>query len=256
MVDAAGRNRPGRRTIPLGSDEFVRKPSRGTIVTIAARKDFRWAIPRSALVVPSLLLALSVAGCSGSSTPGQSTATDKAKASGGANSSASPDDSASSPAGAKGSAASTADSVSLAGADFTRSGGPGSKPLELRVDVVGLSRRGELLQLVVRVSNKSTDPTTDQRWQISDFSVTRNDMTPGISAFNGVVLTDVKGKKRYLAAADSGGGCVCTPDLGSIFVGAGQSVELTATYAAPPASTDRLDVDIPSVGLLRDVPVS
>ena len=204
----------------------------------------------------SVVLALSLAACSGSSTPGQAKSTDKEKGTSGAMSSASPDASTSASAGAKGSAASTKDSVSLAGADFTRSNGPSNKPLELRMDVVDLSRRGELMQLVVRVSNKSTDLTTDQRWQIFGFTVTRNDMTPGSSAFNSVILTDVEGKKRYLAAVDGSGRCVCTTDLGSIFVGAGQSVELTATYAAPPASTNRLDVDIPTVGLLRDVPVS
>lgn len=73
-----------------------------------------------------------------------------------------------------------------------------------------------------------------------------------ISAICGAICQ----KKRYFVAADSAGACVCTTDLSGTFPDAGDTVELTATYAAPPTSTTTVDVSVPGLGTLSDVPVS
>lgn len=127
----------------------------------------------------------------------------------------------------------------------------------MRFDIVELKRRGDLLDLTARLTNLEQSRDRDLRWQVSDrfAGPYRNDITGG-DAFSGVVLTDLAGKKRYLVAADSGNACVCTVQLSSTFIGAGQSVELDATYAAPPASTTRLDASVKSLGTFRDLPVS
>ncbi len=72
----------------------------------------------------------------------------------------------------------------------------------------------------------------------------------------GAVLTDVAGKKRYLVAADSGEPACAPSQLSSTFVGAGQSIELSATYAAPPATTTKLDVSVTSLGPSVTSPIS
>jgi len=130
--------------------------------------------------------------------------------------------------------------------------------LRMRFDVVELRRRGDLLDLRATLTNTATDQSQDLRWQVAGrFNGSyRKDLNNVGGSFAGVVLTDMVGKKRYLVAADSGADCVCSANLSSTFVAAGQTLELDATYAAPPATTSTLDVTVPSLGTFRDLPIS
>lgn len=166
-------------------------------------------------------------------------------------------------AGTGGSAApspdpSTGARPSLASKSFTVKATYSKTRPRIRFDVVELKRRGDLLELRASLTNLGQDRSVDQRWQIgSRFNgAYRKDLTVTDGAFSGSVLTDLAGKKRYFVAADSAGACVCTVDLSGTFPDGGETVELTATYAAPPASTTTLDVTVPSMGTFRDLPIS
>lgn len=146
----------------------------------------------------------------------------------------------------------------LASRQFTVTGTYVQVPVRMRLDVVELKRRGELLDLTANLTNLAQDGSQDLRWQVASrfAGPYRKDINGTDGVFSGAVLTDVAGKKRYLVAADSGGACVCTVQLSSTFVGAGQSIELSATYAAPPTTTTKLDATITSLGTFRDLPIS
>jgi hypothetical protein len=156
-------------------------------------------------------------------------------------------------------ASAAASGASLASKNFTVTTTYAQLPARMHFEIVSLERRDDLLQLVAHLTNTSAERSKDMRWQVAsrfDSAITREDLQSYNGTFAGAVLTDVAGKKRYLVAADSAKDCVCTSDLSATFVGAGQTVELVATYAAPPASTTKLDVEVPTLGLFRDVPVS
>jgi hypothetical protein len=162
----------------------------------------------------------------------------------------------------------TPSAAPLAGIDFTRTAFGSDDVVHLRFDVVSLTRQGPLLQLAVRITSK--DPVPTQRisvsnyltWAVDGLSDTTRDKqlvpSSGISvAYSGTTLIDVAAKKRYLVAVDSSGNCLCTPDLYQNYsVGPGQSLTLNATYAAPPTTTTKMDVDVPGIGDFADVPIS
>lgn len=153
----------------------------------------------------------------------------------------------------------TASPAALASKTFTVNGTYSTKArLTMRFDVVELRRRGDLLDLRATLTNTATDQSQDLRWQVAGrFNGSyRKDLNSVGGSFAGVVLTDPVGRKRYLVAADSAADCVCSANLSSTFVEAGQTLELDATYAAPPATTSTLDVAVPSLGTFRDLPIS
>lgn len=70
----------------------------------------------------------------------------------------------------------------------------------------------------------------------------------------GVYLDDTVHHMSYRPAR-SGGECVCSTGLDGFAVGPGEVQYLSATFAAPPADVHHVDVHLPSVGVLRDVPI-
>jgi len=217
---------------------------------------------RRAGVVLAAALVLVASGCSGGgedeahdSSSGSSSSAVSSSASGSAPSSS---DSGSPDAASASTPSSSNSGDTLGSATFTVTSSYTRQPVTMRFDLVELKRRGDLMDLTARLTNTATDRSQDLRWQVaSRFTGSyREDLTNTSGAFSGTVLTDVTGKKRYFVAADSGNNCVCTDNLSSTFVGAGQTLELTATYAAPPTSTTMMDVAVPQLPVFRDVPVS
>lgn len=72
---------------------------------------------------------------------------------------------------------------------------------------------------------------------------------------DGVKLVDSTEGKLYLAASDGAGNCLCSTDLGGVNMDPGDTVTLTATYAAPPEAVSEMDVVLPSFGTVTGVPV-
>ncbi|WP_344163238.1 hypothetical protein [Nocardiopsis rhodophaea] len=73
---------------------------------------------------------------------------------------------------------------------------------------------------------------------------------------SGVKLIDPDNGKVHLAATDSNGDCVCSSYEGLMEFEPGNSVLFSATYGAPPEDVKTMDVSIPNVGTLTNVPLS
>lgn len=73
---------------------------------------------------------------------------------------------------------------------------------------------------------------------------------------DGISLIDNQNRQRYLVARDSEGVCVCDGSTSSVFVEPGAPQVLSATFGAPPADVEAVDVVIPSFGTFKDVPLS
>jgi hypothetical protein len=221
-----------------------------------ARRRAAWC----SLVAATTLLATSCSGSDAAPAPAEATggSSPAASSSAAAAPSTAPSPTPSTTTSAPASPATDAPVQTLASRDFTVTGTYSQTRVRMRLSVTELKRRGDLLDLTATLTNLEQDRSKDLRWQVgSRFAGSyRKDLESTDGAFSGSVLTDVAGKKRYLVAADSANACVCTVQLSSTFVGAGQTVDLNATYAAPPATTTKLDVAIASLGNFRDLPVS
>lgn len=124
---------------------------------------------------------------------------------------------------------------------------------QVRIALTSLAREGELATLNFRATALSTRHTA---WQVGGFFGDLKGSGGSSLAANGLYLIDTKNKKKHLVAADAGGGCVCSTNLSATFVRAGQSVVLSATFAAPPPDVTAVDVFVPNVGTFRNVPIS
>ncbi|MBG0816166.1 hypothetical protein [Planomonospora sp. ID82291] len=119
-----------------------------------------------------------------------------------------------------------------------------------RVEVVQFARRDRFVNLTFTATVTEGDSALG--WQVNNaFSA-----VPKQNAdVDGVFLIDVKNAKKHLVAQDSAGGCVCSRITGSLFLKKGDGAVFSATFAAPPADVTSMDVHIPNVGTLADVPL-
>ena len=188
---------------------------------------------RHLLVVPALLLALTA--CSGAEPEASAPAGEPAASASGPSESTAPSpepeaDEEPSPAAAP------VDQV-LA----SREGTLGRS--QARADVITLRRAGELVNLEVVLTN------------VSDGTLVAKDLfeaTPGDGAVTGITLVDGVASKRYLPAKDSAGNCVCS-EPGQVVLPSQGSTVISATYAAPPDSTELLSVELPGFGTFTDL---
>ena len=134
------------------------------------------------------------------------------------------------------------DAVRLAITELDRSGSTTALTFEL---TVGEARAGE-------------DEPSAQVAQTFDDGLSDVDGGKGqdSSTVDGVSLVDAANRKRYLVARDSAGVCVCDGELSGTFVKPGAPVVLSATFGAPPADVEAVDVVIPKFGTFKDVPLS
>ncbi len=75
-----------------------------------------------------------------------------------------------------------------------------------------------------------------------------------MTSVDGIRLLDATAKKAYLPAVTADGACVCSPDDDNT-TNLNNSVWVTVTFAAPPASVTTMSVSVPSFGTFTDVPV-
>ena len=128
---------------------------------------------------------------------------------------------------------------------------------EIRVTLTSLAREGGLATLNFTGTVLADDDSSG--WQISDFFGSGDPVGPApgkTDLVNGVYLIDGTNKKKHLVATDTNKNCVCTGNLSATFVKQGQTVVLTATFAAPPDNVNAVDVNIPHAGVFRNVPLS
>ncbi len=110
---------------------------------------------------------------------------------------------------------------------------------------VTLRRQGKLAVLELTGRNEDT----------SDNANLANPLRGSGTRFDGVSLVDRVNAKRYVVARDSKDQCLCTSFAGGLVVKPGETGLVSAYFAAPPPGVDRIDVDVPGVGVFGDVPV-
>ncbi|GAA4221924.1 hypothetical protein FHR32_004253 [Streptosporangium album] len=121
---------------------------------------------------------------------------------------------------------------------------------ELTVDITGLRRQGRLITLSWTVTN-----TGDTDWEMSS----QLGDTPAYLGLTvaGVSLVDTANAKRYRVARTGERGtakCVCSDY--DITTAPGEVLPLYATYAAPPPDVQKINVEMPVLGVFTDVPIS
>ncbi|SCF04945.1 hypothetical protein GA0070607_4871 [Micromonospora coriariae] len=131
------------------------------------------------------------------------------------------------------------------------------KLFPVKVELYQLRRDSGFVTLNVRMTRTDTAGNPD-RWQIgSAFEGETISL-----AFSGVTMIDRKNRKRHLVARsgdpDAKPGQVkylASSGLSSVFVEAGQSVDLYAMFGAPPDDVTAVDVVIPRVPVFENVPL-
>jgi len=123
----------------------------------------------------------------------------------------------------------------------------------IKVELYGLRRDQGFVTVRVRMTNMSPDPELD--WQISsDFQGDAERLNSG-SSFSGVYLLDKKNRKQYLVARTANQEYLASTDLGAVFVEPRQAVDLFATFGAPPDDVRTVDIFIPRIPVIENVPL-
>lgn len=134
--------------------------------------------------------------------------------------------------------------------------------IPVRVELYQLRRKDGFVTVNLRMTNTGPEGA-GHRWQIADEFAGD---TPG-HTMAGVSLVDRKNRKQYLVARTPGDGAggagsndqdryLASLQLASVFVQPGQSVNLYATFGAPPDDVRAVDVVVPSVPVFDNVPLS
>jgi hypothetical protein len=190
-------------------------------------------------LAPAVVLALLAAGCGGGGGSAPKTASTAASSSG--------------PAPPPASVKPGAPAKAIDGRDSTVDGDPA------RLDILSLTRSGGVSQITLRLANTNL-PDAQGSMQIGDtFDDGANDTTTKPNkpfTLDGIALIDAVNRKKYLVARDTAGECICDGGLSSQFVEPGRSLNLSATFGAPPPDVKAVNVFVPRFGTFRNVPIS
>lgn len=127
----------------------------------------------------------------------------------------------------------------------------------MSLDIVSLARSGAVANLTVRLTNNDQAGGSNRLGvQVAQLFGTYRGPVQLIDSMAGIALIDAADNKKYPVAKDTSGACVCDANLASTFVAAGQSVMLSASFAAPPPNVSRVDVLVPHFGTSHQVPIS
>ncbi|MEV2267019.1 hypothetical protein [Nonomuraea africana] len=121
---------------------------------------------------------------------------------------------------------------------------------DLLVQITGLRRQGRVATLTWTVTNKG-----ETRWEMTS-SLGDTPLGLGLTV-GGVSLVDSANGKRYRVAYTGkypSAKCVCSDY--DVFTEPGEELPLHATFAAPPADVTKVNVDLRTLGVFTDVPVS
>ncbi|MDP4505585.1 hypothetical protein [Nonomuraea turcica] len=126
--------------------------------------------------------------------------------------------------------------------------GAGSIFGKARVEITALKRQGRTVSLnwTVTATDGKVNVHNGLGTAALDFTV------------SGVSLIDPVNAKRYRVARNGTGEdakCVCSGTQGQ-FLESGEASTLYAVFAAPPADVTKVNVEMPTIGLFTDVPIS
>lgn len=139
-----------------------------------------------------------------------------------------------------------------------RDGQINGEPVTL--EIVELRRSGGTAALNIRLSMPTGTGDVEEGPDIED---TFDDGTGELDAaggndqnsVDGITLIDAKNAKRHLVGRDANGRCVCDGNLWVEGPTPAAPMTLSATFAAPPADVEAVDVEIPRYGTFKDVPL-
>ncbi|MGP3955347.1 hypothetical protein ACTWPT_05070 [Nonomuraea sp. 3N208] len=117
-----------------------------------------------------------------------------------------------------------------------------------RVEITALKRQGRTVSLNWTVT------ATDGKVNVHNGLGT----APLDFTVSGVSLIDPVNAKRYRVARNGTGEdaeCVCSGTQGQ-FLESGEASTLYAVFAAPPADVTKVNVEMPTIGVFTDVPIS
>lgn len=126
--------------------------------------------------------------------------------------------------------------------------GDGDMHGKARAEITALKRQGKLLSLAWTIT--ATDGKVNMHNGMGSATL---DYT--VSA---VSLIDPVNAKRYRVARNGTGEdaqCVCSDTQGQ-FLEKGEASTLYAVFAAPPADVTKVNVEMPMIGVITDVPIS
>ena len=131
--------------------------------------------------------------------------------------------------------------------------------VRVTLEIAELKRSGATTALSLRLTTDA-----DDRAQVADtfdngtYEKSRSPDAASISGgstLDGVYLLDTKNAKKYLVGRDAENNCACDGDLGGAFVHSEAPLTLSATFGAPPADVQAVDVFVPRFGTFKDVPL-
>lgn len=118
---------------------------------------------------------------------------------------------------------------------------------ELQVSVYDLVRGDATVELVFRVHN-SGDAESPRFHELLGAD-------EDVQELAAVELVDTANGRVHRVARDEAGHCVCSRPDPSLILWPSDTVELSATFAAPPEDVETMDVRVPLVGTFTEVPV-
>jgi hypothetical protein len=136
----------------------------------------------------------------------------------------------------------------------TRTGSADGQKVSLQVWPVKRSGSTAVLNFAMTV-----DPAAKQAVSLFELFGDANSDTGNNNSgasVDGVKLVDTENSKLYLVASDGAGNCVCTNTFSGASAQAGEVVNMSATFAAPPEDVTTVSVTVPTFGTFTDVPVS
>jgi hypothetical protein len=125
---------------------------------------------------------------------------------------------------------------------------PNSKDATVDIAVLGLAVQGRLSTLTVRFTPHFPDDSQGQSISLYDMSDNALDATQ-------VSLVDPVGLRRYLVVRDSNNNALGADEVDTHAVN-NSSVDAHWTFAAPPASVTKIDVQLGPFPAFHDVPIS
>lgn len=121
----------------------------------------------------------------------------------------------------------------------------------LRIDVTGLDRNRDLVELQMTLTNESDlADLVFEPW--SQFESDDG----GYYDLAAIGLVDQAEQKLYLPVVDSEGTCLCTGDLHDVAIGPGESVDLDATFGGLADDVEALDLHVPGFDPITDLEVA
>jgi hypothetical protein len=130
------------------------------------------------------------------------------------------------------------------------------KVVPVKIELSAPRREQGFVTVKVRMTNALAEGQgSSLGWQIANTFAGETRGPHGSDIFSGIYLLDRKNQKQYLVARNANEEFLASNSLNGVFVKPQQKVELFATFGAPPADVQAVDVFIPRIPVFENVPL-